>query len=899
MRVRNCLLTAVVLCAAGARGLTTIQIQTNVVVRDTIHLGLNLTGNNYYDSPTLRVRDTKNFEGATYRQCHEGTLFTNGFATWRTDSNTYIRSGWAALMVSGAYRILSGPAQDTTGTIVAVSNIYMMTWNSQQSNTVPFFVLDRPAALPGGLAQRNVGFMVEKFVLDEGHLQGTYGFWLQTNCFAATGDVSPNSWGNGALLMVGSTNLAYVRMFTSGEDISEMNGTFEVRARAKRLTAAPVLWLSVDAGGAPNTRLTLSNIWLDYCLTVTVAGVTGTTQPRLLFSATNGNVLVDDLAITHLSDPSAIAFRADVVSVLSNMQPGVLRWLQMGGNTLSNTILPRLFQHANLDTDDKVGPYGAAGYETYGMHEFMQLCETLGCESWYNLPGALDQWEMTAFMEYIGAPSTTGYGRVRAALGHPEPWTKTLRRIHVELGNEIWNSSGYWWCGFKGPNYWSNMFAIAKLSPYYTNSVLFLGAGQNFSSSMADQVLRDAPTADRYGIAPYVLTTLNTNDLILNDTDDKFYRWLFAYPLHTTYINGMPQHLPVMTNRHTEYSVYEFNHHTTGGSAAFSDVNRYVASIGAGISIGNTMLALLKQYGIRTQCLFNFLQSDFDAYSMGTPGRVWLWGTVKNTKAGSQRYRPTALAFSVANRAIGGDLVQTVHSGDNPTFDGNGYFRSETGVKTFTFPKLHSYAFREGMRRGLIIVNFDVWSNQTVAITLPAGEGVLGGTAATWYTASSYVTNHNESAAQLVSMAQATQAGMSNGVVLSIPPFTLQSFTWTIATNPQNVSLAINGGAPMTSDSNVVLTLRADNPDPAQMQVADDPAFAAAVWTNYVGSLPWRLGGGVGTRTVYARFRAAGGGESAPASATIELLPEPCAAFALLLMAIWFPARCRCNPPLR
>ena len=73
MRVRNCLLTAVVLCAAGARGLTTIQIQTNVVVRDTIHLGLNLTGNNYYDSPTLRVRDTKNFEGATYRQCHEGT----------------------------------------------------------------------------------------------------------------------------------------------------------------------------------------------------------------------------------------------------------------------------------------------------------------------------------------------------------------------------------------------------------------------------------------------------------------------------------------------------------------------------------------------------------------------------------------------------------------------------------------------------------------------------------------------------------------------------------------------------------------------------------------------------------------------------------------------------------
>ncbi|NLF40322.1 hypothetical protein GX586_12825 [bacterium] len=869
---------AVALLCGAAGAVTVVEMQTNVLVRDTIRLGLNMTGNNYYDSPTLVRRDVKNFEGATYRQCHEGTLFTNGFATWRCDSNTYIRSGWSAMMDGGAYRILSGPAQDTTGRIAAVSNIYMMTWNSSQSNVVPFFVFDKPVALPGGLPMRNAGFMVQKFLLGEGNLNGTYGYWLQTNCFLATGDVSPNSWGNGALLMVGSTNTAYVRMCSAGQDIADMNGQFEIKLRAKAAAGAPVLWMNVDYGGFPNTRFTVPGAWSDFVVTATLAGVTGATQPRFLFSVTNGNVLVDDLSVVHLSDPSPIAFRADTVNVLSNMRPGVLRWLQMGGNTLSNTLLPRLFQHAYMDNPDKVGPYGSAQYETYGMHEFLELCETLGCESWYVLPGALDPWEMSDLMEYLGAPATTGFGRVRAALGHPEPWTKTLPRINVELGNEIWNAAGYWWCGYKGPNYWSNMFAIGKASLYYTNTVIFHSAGQNFSSSMASQVLRDAPTADRYSIAPYVLSSLTTNDLALNNTDDRFYRWLFGYPLHTTYVNGMPQHYAVMTNRACEYSVYEFNHHTTGGSASYNDVNRFVSTIGAGISIGNTMLALLKQYGIRTQCMFNFTQGNFDAYSLGTPGRVWLWGTVLNTKKGSERYRPTALAFTVANRVIGGDLVRTAHSGDNPAFDANGYFRGESGVKTYTFATLHTYAFRDGMRRGLVIVNFDVSSNRTVEVRLPAGEGVAGGTATTWYTVSSHVTNHNEGTnPPRVAMAQETLAPFTNGAHTVITPYTIQSIEWFAATNPQNASVLINGGAPVAFESNAVLSLHAENPDPVQMQVADNALFTGAEWTEYAGTMPWVLRIAQGTNMVYARFRAAGGGESAVAGAAIYLVPEPAA----------------------
>ncbi|NLF39934.1 hypothetical protein GX586_10835, partial [bacterium] len=258
------------LCVSCAWSATQIAITDDIVVSNVSRLGINIGGNNYYDSPSMKVTDTKNFEGISYRQCHEGTLFTNGFGTWRTASNTYINSGWAALMVGGTYRILSGNAAGTTGTIIAVSNIYMMTWNTSQSNVVPFFVLDKPVSLPGGQPQRNAGFMVEKFVLDEGYLDGTYGYWLETNCFLVTGDVSPNSWGVGALNMVGATNRAHFRMATVGQNIAEANGPYRVTFRARKTTAAPVLWVNLDAGIQTNAPVALSTSWTDYSYTMTV-----------------------------------------------------------------------------------------------------------------------------------------------------------------------------------------------------------------------------------------------------------------------------------------------------------------------------------------------------------------------------------------------------------------------------------------------------------------------------------------------------------------------------------------------------------------------------------------------------------------------------------------------------
>ena len=74
------------------------------------------------------------------------------------------------------------------------------------------------------------------------------------------------------------------------------------------------------------------------------------------------------------------------------------------------------------------------------MHEFLELCELVHAEPWYVVPLAYSPAEMTHLIEYLAGPATSTYGAKRAARGHAAPWTDTFTQIHLELGNEAWNS---------------------------------------------------------------------------------------------------------------------------------------------------------------------------------------------------------------------------------------------------------------------------------------------------------------------------------------------------------------------------------------------------------------------------------------------------------------------------
>ena len=94
---------------------------------------------------------------------------------------------------------------------------------------------------------------------------------------------------------------------------------------------------------------------------------------------------------------------------------------------------------------------------------------------------------------------------------------------------------------------------------------------------------------------------------------------------------------------------------------------------------------------------------------------------------------------------------------------------------------------------------------------------------------------------------------------------------------PEQLSLAIEGGNAFTNAPGVELTLDAVDRTSgvSEMQVSNDPTFAAASWEPYVETKGWNLSEEDGVKTVYARFRDAAGNETARIQNEVILITNP------------------------
>ena len=766
--------------ALAQQDTTVIQITDNVLVKDCSRFGINLGGDNYYSGAVLvKKRVRENFEGTSYRQCHFGPVWKeNGASTWFGFPDP-----WKKLLIGGNYTILSGPATGATGTIKDITTIK---YNHQgKMIDMAFVVFDKTVPV----APANAGLMVENIRLNEGQLpHETHEHWMM-NTKISVGDVPPGSFGSAAGLLDGRTARAHIHFATHRQRYGQNNGTWHVHLWAKARSGSPVL--KVVAGPeewGETVTVVPTPEWKKYELKLVVAGVPEPATPKdqpmisLPVRVTGGEVLVDDIEAWLEGDENPTAFRDDCVNALKAFNPGVIRKLQMGGNTVRNTIMPPMRAHAFTNYKGHgVGPEARHNRSPYGLHEMYELCELVGAEPWYCLPGTLSWQEIVDFMEYLAGPPDTEYGGLRAELGHPQPWTDVFPRIHVEFGNEAWNSAGgYKLSGFNGPDYWKGLIATGKKSPYYKPNVLFHAGGQASNTWRNASILRNVPNADRFGVAPYLVSTLDRSDMELLDTDDKFFRWAFASPIRRSRSQdgAMYRNFQDATKAGIELSIYEINHHTTHGDAPAEPRNRLVTSIGGGINLAGNMLLMLKEQKLRTQALFGLVQ-----YGFNTPvGTVRLWGTALNMRKGHVRYRPTFLACALANRAIAGDLVETVHTGADPKFSATGVFDRRKGVvETIEdIPVLWSYAFADGAERGLILINLDTGTARTVELRLDGK--VAGGAAHSYLLTADKITDNNEfeQPEPLVRVREQEVTGFGSDWRTSVPPFSMLALKWRV-----------------------------------------------------------------------------------------------------------------------
>jgi len=771
---------ALMLTALSYGQATRIEMTDKVLVEDNVRFGINLGGDTYYSGAVLlKKRSQQNFEGTIYRQCHFGpSQDENGATSWFRQPQW-----WQDLMVEhGYYEVLSGPGKGTRGKIKTIST------KKEMHNGKPedFMYIEFDKQVPPG--PPNGGLLVEAFRLQDGQFRSLDGFWTSKQNIIEIGDVPAGSFGHAALNMKGTKEKAHYNLSTHYHRFGELNGRWHVRFYAKTKSGRPSLTIIPSQGWGQKKTVKPDSQWRQFDEIINVTGVpesvnNGEVQ-NLFFKieVEGGDLLIDDIEIWMEGDENPTVFRDDLVAVLKKFNPGVIRYLQTGGSTIDNTIAPplRSYSYSNRRIA-AYGPYVEHQTDPYSLHEMYDLCKYIGAEPWYCLPGTLHKEELAKFIEYLGAPVDVGYGKIRASMGQQRPWSEVFDHIHIEFGNEAWNNAAWYQCGgHNGPDYWRELIDTGKSSPYYKSNMLFHTAGQASYPGRNAGIIKNAPNADRFSVAPYLISQLNKKDLELLDTDEKLFRWIFAKPIWRSLDprGAMFQNYGLAREAGIELSIYEVNHHTTHGDAPAGPRNKIVSSIAGGINVANDMLLMMREHKLRTQCLFSLIQHLYRANGVGN---VYLWGTALNMRKDHERYRPTFLACMLANKVIGGDMVETIHSGKEPTFDATGYFAYRGDVETIRgITAIRSYGFAEGRRRGLILMSLDVSVTRPVEIVF-AGEPEQN-KASLWRMSSEKITANNEfeNSEPQVTVTQETLNDFRTCHKMMLPPYSMTVLEWEI-----------------------------------------------------------------------------------------------------------------------
>ena len=136
--------------------------------------------------------------------------------------------------------------------------------------------------------------------------------------------------------------------------------------------------------------------------------------------------------------PNTEGIRNDVLDALREMKTPVLRW---PGGCFADTYHWRdgIGSLAERPSIVNVHWGGVTEDNSFGTHEFMRLCELVGCEPYIN--GNLGSGtirEMSEWVEYLTFAGQSPMTELRAANGGAEPW----RLRYFGVGNENWGCGG-------------------------------------------------------------------------------------------------------------------------------------------------------------------------------------------------------------------------------------------------------------------------------------------------------------------------------------------------------------------------------------------------------------------------------------------------------------------------
>ncbi len=228
---------------------------------------------------------------------------------------------------------------------------------------------------------------------------------------------------------------------------------------------------------------------------------------------------------TYVGEDSAIpnvkGIRKDVVKALKEMGLPVLRW--PGGCFADeyhwkDGIGPRELRKKMINTHWG----GVVEDNSFGTHEFFELCNQVGCEAYVNgNVGSGTVQEMSEWVEYITFDGVSPMAELRKANGSEKPWNLK----YFGIGNENWGCGGHML-----PEYYADLYRRYEtyVRDYDWNKHIYrIACGPNAFNYDWTEVLLQRACSRLNGLSLHYYT-LPTGDwghkgAALTYTDDEYY----------------------------------------------------------------------------------------------------------------------------------------------------------------------------------------------------------------------------------------------------------------------------------------------------------------------------------------------------------------------------------------
>jgi len=249
----------------------------------------------------------------------------------------------------------------------------------------------------------------------------------------------------------------------------------------------------------------MKKLYSIFCILLLVSVLNAQESNKLIIDASKGTVIINKNIYGHFAEhlgrciydgiwvgpdskiPNVNGYRTDIVNALKEMHIPVLRW---PGGCFADTY----------HWKDGIGPVsqrakmmnyhwgGVVENNTFGTHEFLNLCEMLGCEPYISANvGSGSVTEMTQWIEYMNSDKDVPMANLRRQNGREKPWNVKF----LGVGNESWGCGGN-----MTPDYYVNLLRnYSEMAGIYGQWKLTqIGCGANGADyNWTDVVMKQKP----------------------------------------------------------------------------------------------------------------------------------------------------------------------------------------------------------------------------------------------------------------------------------------------------------------------------------------------------------------------------------------------------------------------